>query len=193
MRDIENETAAIFEAVVDIYQSDFDLYRSSHSNKGSFQKTTNTVLFIALYKFSIWKRYQLKICSEVVSRNISLQNSQNVSKKTSKKIERIRRQNDIVRGFQNLIEVSIILENQLNTDTSGLIPTVCRDRFDHVESSDDHILDIFHVSERTIFTESNDEVFDRSYDESSRLKELVVLLGYYMLNEPKRHWTRTSF
>ena len=58
----ENDAAAIFKTVVEIYESDFQLYRSSPSNK-------------------------LKICSEVVSRNVSLQNSKNVSKTNSKKTE----------------------------------------------------------------------------------------------------------
>ena len=113
----------------------------------------------------------MKICSEVVSRSISLQNSQNVSKKTSKKIERIKRQNDIVREFQNLTEVSIILENQLNTDTSDLIPTVCRDRFDH--------LDNFHASEQNIFTDSVDEIFDESYDDITivDLDEIAAIIS----------------
>ena len=58
----ENDTAAIFKTVVEIYESDYQLYRSSRSNK-------------------------LKICSEVVSRSVSLQNSKNVSKTNSKKTE----------------------------------------------------------------------------------------------------------
>ena len=36
MSEKENETAAIFKAVVDIYQSDFELYRPCRSNKESF-------------------------------------------------------------------------------------------------------------------------------------------------------------
>ena len=62
MTNKENDTAAIFKTVVEIYESDFQLYRSSRSNK-------------------------LKICSEVVSRNVSLQNSKNVSRNNSKKTE----------------------------------------------------------------------------------------------------------
>ena len=58
----ENDTAAIFKTVVKIYESDYQLYRSSRSNK-------------------------LKIWSEVVSRNVSLQNSKNVSRTNSKKTE----------------------------------------------------------------------------------------------------------
>ena len=62
MRSKENDTAAIFQTVVEIHESDFQLYRSSRSNK-------------------------LKICSEVVSRSVSLQNSKNVSRTNSKKNE----------------------------------------------------------------------------------------------------------
>ena len=62
MRSKENETAAIFKTVVEIYEADLHLYRPTRSNK-------------------------LKICSEVVSRNVSLQNSKNVSKSNSKKTE----------------------------------------------------------------------------------------------------------
>ena len=58
----ENETAAIFKTVVEIYEADLHLYRPTRSNK-------------------------LKICSEVVSRNVSLKNSKNVSKSNSKKTE----------------------------------------------------------------------------------------------------------
>ena len=62
MRGKENETAAIFKTVVEIYEADLHLYRPTRSNK-------------------------LKICSEVVSRNVSLQNSKAVSKTNSKKTE----------------------------------------------------------------------------------------------------------
>ena len=62
MTNKEKDTAAIFKTVVEIYESDFQLYRSIRSNK-------------------------LKICSEVVSRNVSLQNSKNVSRTNSKKNE----------------------------------------------------------------------------------------------------------
>ena len=64
----KTETAAIFRTVVEIYESDFDLYRPSHSNK-------------------------LQICSEVVSTNVSRNNSKNVSHSNSKRIKV---------GFQNL-------------------------------------------------------------------------------------------
>ena len=57
MRSKENDTAAIFQTVVEIHKSDFQLYRSSRSNK-------------------------LKICSEVVSRNVSKNVSRNNSKNT---------------------------------------------------------------------------------------------------------------
>ena len=36
MRDKKNETADIFKTVVEIYQSNFDLYRSCRSNKVGF-------------------------------------------------------------------------------------------------------------------------------------------------------------
>ena len=92
MKSKENDTAAIFKTVVEIYESDLRLYRPSRSNK-------------------------LKICSEAVTRNVSLQNSKNVSKSNSKKTEekfdRLKRQKEIVRGFKNLIEVSKILDYQL--------------------------------------------------------------------------------
>ena len=92
MKSKENDTAAIFKTVVEIYESDLRLYRPSRSNK-------------------------LKICSEAVTRNVSLQNSKNISKsnskKTEEKFERLKRQKEIVRGFNNLIEVSKILDYQL--------------------------------------------------------------------------------
>ena len=91
MKSKENDTAAIFKTVVEIYESDLRLYRSSRSNK-------------------------LKICFEAVTRNVSLHNSKNISKSNSKKTEekfdRLKRQKEIVRGFKNLIEVSKILDYQ---------------------------------------------------------------------------------
>ena len=62
MRSKENDTAVIFKAVVEIHESDFQLYRPSRSDK-------------------------LKICSEVVLRNVSLRNSKNGSRTNSKKTE----------------------------------------------------------------------------------------------------------
>ena len=69
------------------------------------------------------------------------------------------------------MEVSIILENQLNTDTSGLIPTVCRDRYDH--------LDNFHASEQNIFTDSVDETSDESFDDITMidLDEIAAIIS----------------
>ena len=92
MKSKENDTAAIFTTAVEIYESDLRLYRPSRSNK-------------------------LKICYEAVTRNVSLQNSKNISKsnskKTEEKFERLKRQKEIVRGFNNLNEVSKILDYQL--------------------------------------------------------------------------------
>ena len=79
MKSKENDTAAIFKTVVEIYESDLRFYRPSRSNK-------------------------LKICSEAVTRNVSLQNSKNVSrsnsKKTEEKFERLKRQKEIRSDFK---------------------------------------------------------------------------------------------
>ena len=120
------------------------------------------ILSISLENF-----FQLKICSQVVSRNISLQNSKNVSHSNSKKTERLERQKEIVRGFQNLTEVSKILEYQMNHDIFGLIPTVCQDRFDQ--------FDILHGFEENNFTESDDEF--NHFDDIIGIDEIAAIIS----------------
>ena len=65
--------------------------------------------------------------------------------------ERLQRQNEIVRGYENLTEVSKILDYQLNHCIFGLLPTVCHDRFDDLE-------DLHHYEENNL-TESDDEPY----------------------------------
>ena len=135
----ENDTSAIFKTVV--YKSNFKLNRSCRSNEAGFQDKLVgshelrpiTCLLLAIwletFKHQSENLFKLKNCSEIVSRNTSIQNSKNPSRTNSKKTERLDRQREIERGFQNLTEVSKILEHQLNHDIFGLIPTVCQDRF----------------------------------------------------------------
>ena len=81
--------------------------------------------------------------------------------------ERLQRQNEIVRGFENLTEVSKILHYQLNHYIFGLLPTVCQDRFDDLE-------DLHHYEENNL-TESDDESYIP--DDIIGLDEIAALIS----------------
>ena len=66
-----------------------------------------------------------------------------------------------------MTEVSKILEYQLNHNIFGLIPTVCQDRFDHLE-------DLHHRDENNL-TESDDESYIP--DDIIGLDEIAALLS----------------
>ena len=81
--------------------------------------------------------------------------------------ERLQRQNEIVRGYENLTEVSKILDYQLNHYIFGLLPTVCQDRFDDLE-------DLHHYEENNL-TESDDESYIP--DDIIGLDEIAALIS----------------
>ena len=81
--------------------------------------------------------------------------------------ERLQRQNEIVRGYANLTEVSKILDYQLNYCIFGLLPTVCQDRFDDLE-------DLHHYEENNL-TESDDESYIP--DDIIGLDEIAALIS----------------
>ena len=78
--------------------------------------------------------------------------------------ERLKRQQEIMRGFQNLTEVSKNLEHQL---IFGLLPTVCQDRLDDLED--------LHHYEESILNESDNE--SEISDDLIGLDELASLIS----------------
>ena len=78
--------------------------------------------------------------------------------------ERLKRQQEIMRGFQNLTEVSKNLEHQL---MFGLLPTICQDRLDDLED--------LHHFEESILNESDNE--SENSDDLIGLDELASLIS----------------
>ena len=74
-----------------------------------------------------------------------------------------------MRGFQNLNEVSKILQHHLNHFVDGLIPTVCQDRFDHLENLHDYKEEYYLIE-----TEDNEEY---TSDDIIGLDEVAELLS----------------
>ena len=84
-------------------------FHASEKYITNIRRLTRARLYVTTRNF-----FELEIFSEVVSRNNSHHNSKNNSQKKSCKTERLLRQDAIVRGFQNLNEVSKILTFQLH-------------------------------------------------------------------------------
>ena len=106
------------------------------------------------------------MCSECLTAPSSLREHQLVNIFENRS-ERLQRQNEIVRGFENLTEVSKILDYQLNHYIFGLLPTVCQDRFDDLE-------DLHHYEENNL-TESDDESYIP--DDIIGLDEIAALIS----------------